>query len=175
ALGLVGDTLWKIFNDRQEHIDKEMTRLKSTWVRPTDPCIAKLNQVLTAPLSKESTAHDLLKRPEIHYQDLVELADIEGHGDSSIASQVEILVKYAGYINRQADEIKKLNKNEQARLPTDIDYSKIVGLSNEVRQKLLDHRPETIAQASRISGVTPAALSLLLVHLKKLELAHLAS
>ena len=175
ALGLVGDALWKIFNDRQEHIDKEMTRLKSTWVRPTDPCIAKLNQVLTAPLSKESTAHDLLKRPEIHYQDLVELADIEGNGDSSIASQVEILVKYAGYINRQADEIKKLNKNEQVRLPTDIDYSKIVGLSNEVRQKLLDHRPETIAQASRISGVTPAALSLLLVHLKKLELAHLAS
>ena len=84
-------------------------------------------------------------------------------------------MKYAGYINRQADEIKKLNKNEQVRLPTDIDYSKIVGLSNEVRQKLLDHRPETIAQASRISGVTPAALSLLLVHLKKLELAHLAS
>ena len=175
ALGLVGNALWKIFNDRQEHIDKEMTRLKSTWVRPTDPCIAKLNQVLTAPLSKESTAHDLLKRPEIHYQDLVELADIEGHGDSSIALQVEILVKYAGYVNRQADEIKKLNKNEQVRLPTDIDYSKIVGLSNEVRQKLLDHRPETIAQASRISGVTPAALSLLLVHLKKLELAHLAS
>ena len=130
---------------------------------------------MTAPLSKEATAHDLLKRPEIHYQDLVEFADVDCHDDPSISSQVEILVKYSGYIDRQTDEIKKLKKNEQVRLPADIDYSTIVGLSNEVRQKLLDHRPETIAQASRISGVTPAAVSLLLVHLKKLELTHLAS
>ena len=113
-----------------------------------------------------------MKRPEIHYQDLVELADIGCHSDPSISSQVEILVKYSGYIDRQTDEIKKLKKNEQVRLPTDIDYSKIVGLSNEVKQKLLDHRPETISQVSRISGVTPAAVSLLLVYLKKLELSH---
>jgi tRNA uridine 5-carboxymethylaminomethyl modification enzyme len=174
-LGLVGDALWRKFNERQESIEKELTRLKSFWVRPTDPCIEKLNQILTAPLSKEATAHDLLKRPEIHYQDLVEFADVDCHDDPSISSQVEILVKYSGYIDRQTDEIKKLKKNEQVRLPADIDYSTIVGLSNEVKQKLLDHRPETIAQASRISGVTPAAVSLLLVHLKKLELTHLAS
>lgn len=174
-LGLVGEELWQKFNDRQEQIIKELSRLKSIWVRPSDPCTDNLNRVLTAPLSKESTAHDLLKRPEIHYQDLVELADIECHRDPSISSQVEILVKYSGYIDRQTDEIKKLKKNEQVRLPIDIDYSNIVGLSNEVKQKLLDHRPETIAQASRISGVTPAAISLLLVHLKKLELTHLAS
>ena len=175
SLGLVGDGLWRKFNERQESIEKELTRLKSFWVRPTDPCIEKLNQVLTAPLSKEATAHDLLKRPEIHYQDLVEFADVDCNDDPSISSQVEILVKYSGYIDRQTDEIKKLKKNEQVRLPADIDYSTIVGLSNEVKQKLLDHRPETIAQASRISGVTPAAVSLLLVHLKKLELTHLAS
>jgi tRNA uridine 5-carboxymethylaminomethyl modification enzyme len=175
SLGLVGDGLWRKFNERQESIEKELTRLKSLWVRPADPCIEKLNQVLTAPLSKEATAHDLLKRPEIHYQDLVEFADVDCHDDPSISSQVEILVKYSGYIDRQTDEIKKLKKNEQVRLPADIDYSTIVGLSNEVKQKLLDHRPETIAQASRISGVTPAAVSLLLVHLKKLELTHLAS
>ncbi|MDC3058258.1 tRNA uridine-5-carboxymethylaminomethyl(34) synthesis enzyme MnmG [Litorivicinus sp.] len=175
TLGLVGEALWQKFNDRQEQICNELSRLKSIWVRPSDPCTDNLNRVLTAPLSKESTAHDLLKRPEIHYQDLVNFADIESHVDPLISSQVEILVKYSGYIDRQTDEIKKLKKNEQVRLPIDIDYSKIVGLSNEVKQKLLDHRPETIAQASRISGITPAAVSLLLVHLKKLELIHLAS
>ena len=174
-LGLVGEELWQKFQARQEQIHNELNRLKSIWVRPSDRCTNNLNRVLTAPLSKESTAHDLLKRPEIHYQDLVELADIECHSDPSISSQVEILVKYSGYIDRQTDEIKKLKKNEQVRLPTDIDYSKIVGLSNEVKQKLLDHRPQTIAQASRISGVTPVAINLLLVHLKKLELTHLAS
>ena len=175
TLGLVGEALWQKFNDRQEQICNELSRLKSIWVRPSDPCINNLNRVLTAPLSKESTVHDLLKRPEIHYQDLVDFADIERHVDPLISSQVEILVKYSGYIDRQTDEIKKLKKNEQVRLPIDIDYSKIVGLSNEVKQKLRDHRPETIAQASRISGITPAAVSLLLVYLKKLELIHLAS
>ena len=175
TLGLVGEALWQKFNDRQEQIHNELSRLKSIWVRPSDLCTDNLNRILTAPLSKESTAHDLLKRPEIHYQDLVDFADIESHVDPLISSQVEILVKYSGYIDRQTDEIKKLKKNEQVRLPTDIDYSKIVGLSNEVKQKLLDHRPETIAQASRISGITPATVSLLLVHLKKLELIHLAS
>ncbi len=174
-LGIVGEELWQKFNDRQEQILKELSRLKSIWVRPSDLCADHCNLVLSAPLSKESTAYDLLKRPEIHYQDLVELADIECHNNPSISSQVEILVKYSGYIDRQTDEIKKLKKNEQVRLPINIDYSNIVGLSNEVKEKLLDHRPETIAQASRISGVTPAAISLLLVHLKKLELAHLAS
>ena len=173
-LGLVGEELWQKFNDRQEQIQTNES-IEVNLGSTIRSMYNNLNRVLTAPLSKESTAHDLLKRPEIHYQDLVKLADIECHGDPSISSQVEILVKYSGYIDRQTDEIKKLKKNEQVRLPIDIDYSNIVGLSNEVRQKLLDHRPETIAQASRISGVTPAAISLLLVHLKKLELPHLAS
>ena len=175
SLGLVSDQRWKHFNDRQEQITQEMHRLKSTWIRPSDPTIGQLNSILTSPLSRETSVHDLLKRPEIHYYDLVERGEFLGHKDPSVSSQVEILVKYSGYIDRQTDEIKKLKKNEQVKLPTTIDYQSIVGLSNEVRQKLIDHRPETLAQASRISGVTPAAVSLLLVHLKKLDLMNLAS
>ena len=175
SLGLVSDQRWKYFNDRQEQITQEMHRLKSTWIRPLDPTIEQLNSILTSPLSKETSAHDLLKRPEIHYDDLVERSEFLGHEDPSVCSQVEILVKYSGYIDRQTDEIKKLKKNEQVKLPTTIDYQSIVGLSNEVRQKLIDHRPETLAQASRISGVTPVAVSLLLVHLKKLDLMNMAS
>jgi tRNA uridine 5-carboxymethylaminomethyl modification enzyme len=175
SIGLVGDELWAKFNRRQDQICQEMQKLKSTWIRPTDPKIERLNTMLTSALSKETTAHDLLKRPELHYEDLVSYADIEAHDDSSVSSQVEILVKYSGYIDRQTDEIKKLKKNEKVMLPVGLDYSTITGLSNEVKQKLADHRPETIAQASRISGVTPAAISLLLVHLKKLDLLNLAS
>ena len=97
------------------------------WIRPSDPTIEQLNSILTSPLSKETSAHDLLKRPEIHYHDLVERGEFLGHKDPSVSSQVEILVKYSGYIDRQTDEIKKLKKNEQVKLPTTIDYQSIVG------------------------------------------------
>ena len=106
---------------------------------------------------------------------MVDSAGITAHENSSISDQLEILIKYSGYIDRQTDEIKKLKNNEQMKIPTDLDYSLITGLSNEVRQKLVDHQPETLAQAARISGVTPVAVSLLLVHIKKLDLIRSAS
>lgn len=169
-LGLVSDTRWRAFHERQEAIARETARMESIWIRPHDAVVEALNPVLTAPLTKESNLKDLLKRPELHYDQLMDLTGHDRHVDATVASQVEILVKYSGYIDRQSDEIRKLKKNEQIQIPLDLDYNAITGLSNEVRQKLADHRPETLAQASRISGVTPAAMSLLLVHLKRARL-----
>ena len=168
-LGLVSDTRWKAFHERQDAIAKETARMESLWLRPTDPEVHDLNPVLTSPLTKESNLKDLLKRPELHYEQLMSLTKHEQHPDPSVSSQVEILVKYSGYIDRQSDEIRKLKKNEQVQIPLDMDYETIAGLSNEVKQKLANHRPQTLAQASRISGVTPAAMSLLLVHLKRVR------
>ena len=171
SLGLVSDARWNAFNARQEAIDEEFTRLKQVWVRPQDACVEELNPQLTAPLSKEVTLHDLLKRPEMDYDAIMALTNQPPHRDPSVSAQVEILVKYSGYIARQTDEIAKLKRNEQIRIPPDVEYEQISGLSNEVKQKLKDHRPETLAQAARISGVTPAAISLLLVHLKRQQSA----
>jgi tRNA uridine 5-carboxymethylaminomethyl modification enzyme len=168
-LGLVTDARWQHFNQRQEAIGQETNRIESIWIRPSDDIVNKLNPELTSPLLKETTLKDLLKRPEIHYDQLMRLTDTKPHDDTSISSQVEILIKYSGYIDRQSDEIKKLKKNENIKIPINLDYSIITGLSNEARQKLIDHCPETLAQASRISGVTPAAISLLLVHLKRMQ------
>ena len=167
SLGLVSDARWSAFNKRQDAIRVESARLQQIWVRPQDPCVEKLNPHLTAPLSKEVTLHDLLKRPEMDYDAIMSLTEQPPHEDPSVSTQVEILVKYSGYIARQTDEIAKLKRNEHIRIPTDVDYDQISGLSSEVTQKLKDHRPETLAQAARISGVTPAAISLLLVHLKR--------
>ena len=174
SIGLVCEDRWVRFNDRQEQIQKEMLRLQSIWIRPRDNSTNALNKLLTAPLSKEVTAYDILKRPEVHYIDLVQLTGMEQHTDPSVSSQIEILVKYSGYIGRQADEIKKLQNNNNVKLPASLDYHLINGLSNEAKQKLIDHRPETLAQASRISGITPAAISLLIVHLKRMNLKELA-
>ena len=174
-LGMVSEERWQIFNDRREQIETEKQRLRDTWIRPANQDLQNLNAVLKSPLVKEVTAHDLLKRPEIHYQDLVDSAGVAAHENPSVSSQVEILIKYSGYIDRQTDEIKKLKNNEQIKIPNNLNYSLITGLSNEVRQKLMDHKPETLAQAARISGVTPAAVSLLLVHIKKIDSIHLAS
>ena len=174
-LGMVSEERWQTFNDRREQIEIEKQRLRDTWIRPANQDLQNLNAVLKSPLVKEVTAHDLLKRPEIHYQDLVDGAGVAAHENPSVSSQVEILIKYSGYINRQMDEIKKLKNNEQIKIPNNLNYSLITGLSNEVRQKLIDHKPETLAQAARISGVTPAAVSLLLVHIKKIDSIHLAS
>ena len=174
-LGMVSEERWQTFNDRREQIETEKQRLRDTWIRPANQDLQNLNAVLKSPLVKEVTAHDLLKRPEIHYQDLVDGAGVAAHENPSVSSQVEILIKYAGYIDRQTDEIKKLKNNEQIKIPNNLNYSLITGLSNEVRQKLMDHKPETLAQAARISGVTPAAVSLLLVHIKKIDSIHLAS
>ncbi len=167
SLGLVSDARWSAFNKRQDAIRVESARLQQIWVRPQDACVEKLNPHLTAPLSKEVTLHDLLKRPEMDYDAIMSLTEQPPHEDPSVSTQVEILVKYSGYIARQTDEIAKLKRNEHIRIPTDVDYDQISGLSSEVTQKLKDHQPETLAQAARISGVTPAAISLLLVHLKR--------
>ncbi|HBX27438.1 MAG TPA: tRNA uridine-5-carboxymethylaminomethyl(34) synthesis enzyme MnmG, partial [Gammaproteobacteria bacterium] len=174
-LGMVSEQRWKHFNGRQEQIEKEKQRLKDTWIRPNDQNLQNLNAVLKSPLVKEITAYNLLKRPEVHYQDLVDGAGIEAHENPSISCQIEILIKYSGYIDRQIEEIQKLKNNEQVKIPIDLNYSSITGLSNEVREKLVDYQPQTLAQASRIPGVTSAAISLLLVHIKKLDLINFAS
>lgn len=169
-LGLVDDKRWAHYCDKMEKVEQEVARLKSTWVQPkTEQCI-ELEKQLNTPLTHEYNAYELLRRPEMDYASLM---SVNGLGPAinhaQAAEQVEIQAKYAGYIDRQADEIAKLIKHENQALPIEFDYTSIKGLSNEVRQKLLDHRPQTIGQASRISGVTPAAVSLLLIHLKKRE------
>lgn len=167
-LGLVDDFRWQKFNEKRESIESEQQRLRSQWVHMNSPQLAELNETLSAPLSREASLEDLLRRPEMDYESLMK---IEGFGpglaDPLAAEQVQIQVKYAGYIQRQQDEIAKAERNENTRLPLDLDYSEVPGLSNEVTAKLNNHKPETIGQASRISGVTPAAISILLVHLKK--------
>jgi tRNA uridine 5-carboxymethylaminomethyl modification enzyme len=151
-----------------ENIELERQRLRSTWIQKDHQKITEINQLLKTPMSKEASMEDLIRRPEVQYNDLMR---IEGLGpalaDTQASEQVEIQTKYAGYIDRQLDEIAKKKRNEDTMIPTDFDYHQISGLSNEVVAKLKDARPETIGKASRISGITPAAISLLLVYLKK--------
>ncbi len=174
-LGLVGEHRWKLFNDKVEAIESERQRLRATWAHPSIAHVEQLNQMLKNPLTREHNLEELLRRPEVSYDELMK---IEGLGPAvnheQAAAQVEIQVKYQGYIDRQQEEINRLARNENTILPTDLDYSVVSGLSNEVITKLNDARPETLAQASRISGVTPAAVSILLIHLKKLGLARKA-
>jgi tRNA uridine 5-carboxymethylaminomethyl modification enzyme len=167
-LGLVGDHRWARFNQKIENIEKERQRLKDIWINPQSQDVDKLNQLLKAPISREASGEDLLRRPEMSYQQLLTIehfgAAIE---DTQAAEQVEIQVKYEGYISRQLDEIEKSLRHENTKLPIDLDYKQVNGLSNEVVLKLNKSKPETIGIASRISGVTPAAISILLVYLKK--------
>jgi len=166
--GLVGDARWQRFNEKMENIELERQRLRSTWVQKDHPQIDKLNNLLKNPVSKENSLEDLLRRPEVKYDDLIA---IEGFGpalgDKQASEQIEIQTKYAGYIDRQLDEIAKKKRHEDTLIPVDFNFQQISGLSNEVVAKLSDARPETIGKASRISGITPAAISLLLVYLKK--------
>ncbi|ABM01858.1 tRNA uridine-5-carboxymethylaminomethyl(34) synthesis enzyme MnmG [Shewanella amazonensis] len=167
-LGLVDDFRWQKFSEKRESIELEQQRLRGQWVHVNSPQVAELNEVLSAPLTREASLEDLLRRPEIEYDTLMKVDGFgPGLADPLAAEQVQIQVKYAGYIQRQQDEIAKAERNENTRLPLDLDYSEVPGLSNEVTAKLNAHKPETIGQASRISGVTPAAVSILLVHLKK--------
>ena len=165
-LGLVDDTRWQRFESKRESIEKETNRLASTFVHPGTPEADALAEQLGKPLSREYSLADLLKRPELDYNAVAGLKG-EAIEDSQAAEQVAIQAKYAGYIDRQQDEIERLKRHENTPLPTDLDYDQVDGLSNEVRQKLQDARPETLARAGRIPGVTPAAVSLLLVYLKK--------
>ncbi|AMG30601.1 tRNA uridine-5-carboxymethylaminomethyl(34) synthesis enzyme MnmG [Grimontia hollisae] len=167
-LGLVDDERWARFNQKLENMEQETQRLRSTWIHPASEHADALNAILKTPLSREANGEDLLRRPEVTYNDLVaNPVFAPAHEDLQASEQVEIQIKYAGYINRQKEEIEKYIRHENTRLPIDLDYTQIKGLSNEVVAKLRDARPETIGKASRISGITPAAISILLVHLKK--------
>ncbi|MFT6984697.1 MAG: tRNA uridine 5-carboxymethylaminomethyl modification enzyme [Psychromonas sp.] len=167
-LGLVDDIRWKAFSEKQESIEIELQRLKSKWVNPTSINADQINSLLKNPMQKESTLEAMIRRPEVTYGGLM---SVDGLGPAieniQAADQVEITIKYQGYIDRQLDEIEKLKRHENTLLANNIDYSAIKGLSNEVVAKLNDTKPENIGQASRISGITPAAISILLVHLKK--------
>lgn len=166
-LGLVDDERWAAFSDKQEAIATETQRMRTTWVQPKSEQADQLAHRLKQPLSKEANLRDLLKRPELNYADLEAIAPSDADLDPAAKEQVEINAKYEGYIQRQQDEIESLRRHENMALPESFDYDAVGGLSNEVKQKLKQTRPETLAQASRISGVTPAAVSMLLIHLKK--------
>ncbi|MDT4787088.1 tRNA uridine 5-carboxymethylaminomethyl modification enzyme MnmG [compost metagenome] len=165
-LGLVDDQRWAAFEAKREGIEREEQRLRSTWVRPNTEQGDAIAARFGTPLAHEYNLLNLLSRPEIDY---ASLAEITGGGaeDPQVAEQVEIRTKYAGYIDRQQEEIERLRASENTRLPVDIDYAAISGLSKEIQHKLDNARPETLGQAGRIPGVTPAAISLLLIHLKK--------
>ncbi|MGA4472379.1 tRNA uridine-5-carboxymethylaminomethyl(34) synthesis enzyme MnmG [Ectopseudomonas chengduensis] len=165
-LGLIDDERWAAFEAKREGIVQEEQRLKSTWVRPGTPQGDAIAARFGTPLAHEYNLLNLLARPEIDYATLVELTEAPVV-DNQVAEQVEIKTKYAGYIDRQQDEIAKLRASEDTKLPDDLDYASISGLSKEIQFKLGSTRPATLGQASRIPGVTPAAISLLLIHLKK--------
>ena len=166
-LGIVDDARWQAFEAKREAIEREQQRLRSTWLRPESVPQADAERVLGQALTHEYNLMDLLRRPEVTYQSLLSLP---GAGvpvaDPLVAEQVETQAKYTGYIERQTQEIEKQRRNEETALPRDLDYGNVRGLSKEVQQKLTSHKPTTLGQAGRIAGVTPAAISLLLVHLK---------
>ena len=168
-IGLVGEEQWRMFNEKREAIEREIQRLKTTWYTPQKLAEDEQIRVFGQKLSREANLHDLLRRPNLDYAALMTLPDAQPETAlaDSVVEQVEIQVKYQGYIDRQNEEIDSRRDIETLKLPEDIDYSKVKGLSAEVQQKLNQHKPETVGQASRISGVTPAAVALLMVHLKR--------
>ncbi|MCE9639082.1 MAG: tRNA uridine-5-carboxymethylaminomethyl(34) synthesis enzyme MnmG, partial [Betaproteobacteria bacterium] len=168
GLGVVDDRRWQHFERKRETVTRELERLKSTWVNPNVIAQHEYERVLGQTIEREYTLLDLLRRPNVNYASLMTLPDAgPAVADTQVAEQVEIQCKYQGYITRQQDEITRQTAYETTRLPADLDYGGVHGLSIEVQQKLNQHRPETLGQAARMSGVTPAAISLLLVHLKR--------
>lgn len=166
--GLVDDARWAAFNEKMEQIALERQRLKQSWVHPQHAALQAVNALVKTPLTKEASLEELMRRPEVTYAQLMQITDLgPGLEDQAAAEQVEIQIKYEGYIHRQQDEIAKQQRNEQTLLPQQFDYKTVQGLSNEVIVKLNQTQPQTVGQASRISGITPAAISLLLVYLKK--------
>ncbi|WP_413113681.1 tRNA uridine-5-carboxymethylaminomethyl(34) synthesis enzyme MnmG [Thaumasiovibrio sp. DFM-14] len=167
-LGLIDDERWARFNQKVDNIEQERQRLRGLWVTPSSDDVASVNAIVKSPLVREANGEDLLRRPEVNYEQLTALPQFApAIDDVQAREQVEIQVKYQGYIDRQRDEVEKSLRHESTKLPLDINYSDVKGLSNEVIVKLNDAKPETIGIASRISGITPAAISLLLVYLKK--------
>ncbi|NQZ81423.1 MAG: tRNA uridine-5-carboxymethylaminomethyl(34) synthesis enzyme MnmG [Colwellia sp.] len=167
-LGLVCDQRWQQFCEKMESIELERQRLKSIWVQKDHKAVDEVNLLLKSPISKENNLEELIRRPEVKYKDLMAIETFgPGLKNKQAADQIEIQTKYAGYIGQQLEEIAKKKRHEHTLIPIDFDFSQISGLSNEVVAKLSDARPETLGKASRISGITPAAISLLLVYLKK--------
>ncbi|MDF2446835.1 MAG: gidA [Moraxellaceae bacterium] len=164
-LGLVDDVRWAAYCEKMDAIAHETQRLKSTWIHPGTPLAERFLATTGQDLSREYSLMDLLKRPQVSYAQIRALADSDA--STAVGEQIEINARYAGYIDRQADEIQRLKRQEETRLPAGFDYDAVKGLSNEVRQKLKNARPETLAQAGRIPGVTPAAVSLLMIWMKK--------
>ena len=173
-LGIVGDAQWAAFENKRESVARELERLRSTWVNPRILAAAESERVVGQAIEREYNLADLLRRPGVQYDTLMSMTGVEGQAlagpgveDPAVKEQIEIQLKYAGYIDRQAREVERHDHYENLKLPENLNYLDIQALSFEVRQKLDKQRPETLGQASRISGVTPAAISLLLVHLKK--------
>ena len=168
-IGLISEAQWRAFNEKREAVEREIQRLKTTWYTPQKLPESEQMRVFGQKLSREANLHDLLRRPNLDYAALMTLPDAASPATlpENVAEQVEIQVKYQGYIDRQQEEINSRRDIETLRLPAEIDYAKVKGLSAEVQQKLNAHKPETVGQASRISGVTPAAVALLMVHLKR--------
>jgi tRNA uridine 5-carboxymethylaminomethyl modification enzyme len=180
-LGLVDDERWRLFEAKRSLSDLEVERLERTRVRPSEVPTEWTARVLQGPMTRDASAFEMLRRPEVSYEALLELvgkpewmrgaegraAAFDDRLPAQIRSQVEVRAKYAGYIERQEDEVERQRRNEETRLPDDLDYMQVAGLSHEVRQKLSDARPATIGLAGRLPGMTPAAVSILIVHLKK--------
>ncbi|HGO5823129.1 TPA: tRNA uridine-5-carboxymethylaminomethyl(34) synthesis enzyme MnmG [Mannheimia haemolytica] len=167
-LGLIDEARWARFNQKMEAIEQERARLKSTWAHLQMPNLDELNALLNNPLTREASGEDLIRRPEMSYEKLTKIAPFApAIEDKEAAEQVEIAIKYQGYIEHQSNEIERHKRHENTLIPAEFDYDKVESLSNEVRAKLMQHRPVSIGQASRISGITPAAISILLVNLKK--------
>jgi tRNA uridine 5-carboxymethylaminomethyl modification enzyme len=173
-LGIVSDERWAAFCAKREAIEQETQRLRTSWIQPGSTEADSLKEKLTSPMTREYNLADLIKRPELGYSDVAALRG-DAVTNPQVAEQVEIQLKYSGYIDRQKDEIAQMQRQENTPLPTDFDYETVGGLSNEIKAKLQQHRPETLAQAARIQGMTPAAISLLLVHLKKRQLRQKAT
>jgi tRNA uridine 5-carboxymethylaminomethyl modification enzyme len=181
-LGCVGDAQWAVFEQKREAVARELERLKSTWVNPKMLAESETERVLGKGIDHEYSLAELLRRPNVDYDGLMSLKRADGSGflpepmlEDAVKEQIEIQLKYAGYIDRQAKEVERHEHYEHLKLPLTFDYMEVKALSIEVRQKLNLHKPESLGQASRISGVTPAAISLLLVHLKKAGLKGFAT
>ena len=171
SLSLIGETQWQCFNDKRDAMTREQTRLEKTFIQAGSAEAKVLETVLAKPLSREYSIAELLKRPELDYGIIERVAPADSAVPEAVAEQVTIQLKYAGYIDRQQQDIDRVQRHEAMSIPADLDFMSVDGLSNEIRQKLSESRPSNLARASRIPGVTPAALSLLLVHLKKREVS----
>jgi len=164
--GLVDDQRWQVFSEKQNQIAFYENQFKQTWIQPNSKQAQELNQHLPKPLSREYSISDLIKRPELNLTTICQATEID-IANQQVAEQIEIAAKYAGYIERQKEDIEKQREYETTALPEQLDYDRVKGLSNEVKQKLQSSQPVSIGQAARVPGVTPAAISLLLIYLKK--------